>query len=205
VKGYCTNTDKYTAIGDAGIDTKNVPMSIRKKYNGGYRWIHLTLNELIENELISEEEVRASRVIGCFRDPFDRQLSWYFYRKKRRHMAPSVNEFRARFAEGFHEGDINNQIRQCEYLTIGNETVGEYWLYENLDEHLAKFRAEYPPKSKIALPSYKASFRKSLDKEALIDEYYDQTTKDAVLRYYEKDFELYESLKRKYLEIKNES
>lgn len=201
IRGYCGADDAYTQVNDSGIASRNFPQHVYQKYRDGHRFIHLTLNDLLESKLITEDQARSYKVVGCVREPFDRQLSLYFFRRKiAGNAAASPEHFRECFVNGYHEKDLNNRIRQCEYLTIGDETVGEYWLYENLNNHLAAFSEDRKPKQNVALPTYKSRQRTSLDKERLIDEYYDQATKDAVLRYYEKDFELYESLKQKYLD-----
>ena len=194
INAYCDEGDSYTPINDAGIRSQNFSEDLIKKYRLGYRFIHLTLNELIDNEIISEKSVSDKRVIGCLREPLDRQLSLFFFRNRRGDT--SVSTFRDVFKDGTCRGDTNNFILQSDYLKIGDTNVGEFWLYENLNEHLSKFKSDVEPRKSVDLPVYKSSHRKNLDKQNLIDEYYDQATLDAVHRYYEKDFELYESLLR---------
>ena len=194
VQGYCNSKDKYTGIGDAGIKTQNVDQNIVNQYKLGYRFIHLTLNEIIDNGLISQSQISDMKVFGCIREPFDRQLSLYFF-KKRQSKHTSPHEFQNMFRNGYCEGDNNNKILQSEYLTIRNENVGEYWLYDNLNQHLKTFQSQFNAINQISLPQYKSSMRKTLDKNELIEQYYNQSTRDAVMKYYEKDFELYEKLK----------
>lgn len=192
VKNYADENSKYTLINDSGTPNKGIPQRVLTKYIAGYRFIHLTLNEIVSEGIITEQQARTRKVIGVIRDPLDRQLSLYFFLKK----GPGyVNEFREMFSEGCGT-DRNNKILQSDYLKIGNETVGEYWAYPNIDNHLKQFVAEHPIKLKTQLPNYKSSLRKNQDKQQLIDKYYDQKTIDAVRKYYEPDFELYEELSK---------
>lgn len=190
VKGYCDSNDKYTKIGDAGINNHNIPKTVLDKYKKGYRFIHLTLNEIINEDLISEESARSKRIIGCIREPFDRQLSLYFFLNRGKDKA-TPEHFRECFQSGYHATDENNKILQSDYLKIGDESVGEYWAYEYLSDHINTFIEENQPKSLVSLPKYKSHHRSILDKDKLLDEYYDQKTRDAVMKYYDKDFELY--------------
>lgn len=194
IKEYCNKTDTYTGVGDSGITKQNVPDGIISKYRIGYRFIHLTLNELVQNKLITEEKIRNMKVYGVIREPLDRQLSLYFF-KKRSRANYNPDDFRMLFQNGYCESDQNNRILQSEYCKLGTEDVGHYWLYDKLNEALNQFKQIFPPQNDIGVPTYKSSLRQSYNKQDLIDEYYDQKTKDAVLKYYEKDFELYERLR----------
>lgn len=193
VKGYCGTDDIYTGIGDSSVARHNIPDIVYRKYREGYRIIHLTLNEILQNKLIDESFARKCKLIGVLREPFDRQLSLYFFKKKNKRTNPE--EFRKMFRNGYCEGDLNNKILQSDYLKIGDQSVGEWWIYEKLNEHLSEFQKHYPADNNIELPQYKSSFRKTVDKQALIDEYYDDETKQAVAEYYAADIDLYKRLK----------
>lgn len=195
IKGYTDKHDIYTGVGDAGIKSKNVPEKVLNKYREGYRFIHLTLQELVDNNLVSEEKLQDKRCIGVIREPLDRQLSLYFFKRRSRPGSASPAEFREMFSRGFCAGDTNNQFLQTDYLTVNGQNYGEYWLYDDLTSRLNMFIKETPPDRLIDLPTYKSKMRKTLDKEELIEQYYDQKTLDAVKKYYEKDFELYGQLK----------
>jgi len=195
VKGYCdSKNDAYTSIGDSRIQSKNIPQNVINKYRNDYRFIHLTLNEILHNRLIDESYARSCKIIGCLREPLDRQLSLYFF-KKRGKGSPSPKEFREMFCNGYCRDDSNNRILQSQYLKIGDQSVGEWWLYEDLDERLFQFQQQYSAIKNIELPTYKSSFRKEVDKQEQIDYYYDEKTRNVVLDYYAPDVDLYKRLK----------
>ena len=195
VMNYCSSRDDvYTGIGDSRIQSKNIPQNVLNKYRQDYRFIHMTLNEILQNNLVSESYARKCKTIGVLRDPFDRQLSLYFF-KKRRRGDPSPDEFRKMFRNGYCEDDSNNRILQSQYLKIGDQSVGEWWLYEDLNQHLAEFQREHSTGVAIDLPHYKSSFRKTFDKQKQIEYYYDDKTRNAVLDYFGDDVDLYQRLK----------
>lgn len=195
IKSYCGPDDIYTAVGDSGIKTQNIRPQVIEKYKTGYRFIHLTLQEILDNQILTYEELHQKKIIGVLRDPFDRQLSLYFFLMRNNKSGVSPANFREMFSRGFCAGDPNNTIFQSDYLELNNITAGEYWLYENLDAHLSRFIYDNMPKKVITLPHYKAHLRKNLDRDRLIDEYYDIKTKQAVANYFRRDIELYETLK----------
>lgn len=194
INAYCNTNDVYTGIGDAKIPTNNVSSQIIDRYKHSYQFIHLTLNQIIGNKIFPEERIRTHRIIGVIREPLDRQLSLFFFKCRKKGGQATPANFREMFSRGFCSGDVNNEHLQSDYLKIGNQQVGEYWRYNDLQQHLDLFKAQIKPQRAVSLPNYKSSMRKSLDKERLIDEYYDQKTFDSVKRYYEKDFELWEKL-----------
>ena len=193
IRGYCDQNDTYTRVADSGINGNKISEDLRNKYRKHFRIIHLTLNEIIQNKIVDEKFARSCKMIGVLREPLDRQLSLYFF--KTRSASQSPEGFRKMFRNGCCEDDLNNEILQSDYLKIGDQSVGEWWLYENLNERLAEFQSQYQPKKNVELPTYKSSFRKNIDKQKLIDEYYDDETREAVLTYYEADVKLYERLK----------
>lgn len=195
VNGYChSNKDIYTSIGDSKVQNKNIPSSVLHDYRKQHRFIHLTLNEIINNKIITEQYARSCKIIGCLRDPLDRQLSLYFF-KNRGRGNPSPEEFRREFKNGYSLSDENNQIRQCDYLKIGDQSVGEWWLYDDLNTHLEEFQKQYSSSKNVELKTYKSSFRKKVDKQEQIDYYYNEEVKNAVLNYYAEDADLYQRLK----------
>lgn len=190
VKNCCGPNAKFTGIGDARIQSQNINNAIINKYRRQYRFIHLTLQEIVENGVMTDEEARQRETIGVIRHPLDRQLSLYFF--KRRKQETSVSDFRQYMAEGFDKTDGSNHILQSEYLTLNGMTVGQYWPYERLNEYLKFFMARHKIEPKFDLPNFKSNFRKT----ALVDEYYDKGTRRAVEDYFQKDIELYEGLMR---------
>lgn len=192
VKNYCGPNDKYTSIGDSGVKMHNIDPRIQQVYRHQYRFIHLTLNEIISEKVISAEDARSKRIIGVLRDPLDRQLSLYFFlnRGDRRNASPA--DFRRMFKMGHSSTDESNRIKQVDYLKIDDKPVGEWWLYDDLDEHINRFIKEMGVTIRHPMQTYKGQFRPKGD---LIDEYYDKQTRDAVMEYYAEDYELMEKLR----------
>lgn len=190
VKNYCKVSDKWTAIGDAGIKTTNIPDNIIAKHRKQYRFIHLTLNEIIDEGIISADDARSKKIIGVIRNPLERQLSLYFFLNRQNKSNATISHFRSIMEKGFYESDGSNHILQTDYLKIENELVGEFWKYDNLDQYIENFIAEFG-NPMFPVPSYKTNFKpKNTD---LINEYYDSTTRKAVEEYFAKDFEAYEN------------
>jgi hypothetical protein len=82
---------------------------------------------------------------------------------------------------------------QTEYPKLNGEDLGTWWLYENLNTHIQEFRTAKNKPIRNPLKKHKSSWKPK--DSALIDEYYDQATRDAVQRYFEADFEKYNELK----------
>ena len=190
IKNCCNHAqDKWTGGGDASIS----PDSVIKKYRHQYRFIHLTLQELVDENLISEQNALRRTAIGIIRNPFERQLSLFFF-KNRRNNRSTPEQFRKEFKQGYHESDGSNHILQTEYLMLNGRQHGEFWKYENIPVHLDDFVERMNINTKYPLRTYKSQFRARVNKSDDIDLFYDKETKRAVEKYYARDFEVYESL-----------
>lgn len=195
VNNFCDNNDIYTYIGNAGIRATNVDEAVMAKYKKDHRIIHMTLNEIVDENIIGPDFVMESDVIGVMRNPLERQLSLFFFLSKEFKLNnTSVSEFRKQFKNGCHISDPNNKITQADYLKLGDDMVGKFWLYEDIQENLKQFVESRGVKVTEGLKNYKSNYRDRRD-DALIDEYYDDATRKAVESYYEEDFEIYRMLK----------
>lgn len=181
----------WTEVNDAGIPDYKFDPKIQKKYANKYRWIHMTLAELVRHNIIPEEKAATMDNIAIIRDPFQRQLSLYFFLKRGREKTPA--EFRSIMTNGYYATDPNNKILQTEFTKLGGEDLGTWWLYDNLDTHVNEFKADKGIRIKYPMKKHKSTWKPK--DPALIDEYYDQATRDAVQRYFEADFEKYNELK----------
>lgn len=190
VKNYCNVNDKWTTIGDAGIPTSNISKEVIAKYRKQYRFIHLTLNEIIQEGIITEANARSKKIIGVVRNPLERQLSLYFFLNRQKSSQATVSQFRSVMQKGFYQSDGSNHILQTDYLKIGEQSVGEFWKYDKLDDHLEDFISEHG-QPMFPLKSFKSNFKPK--KQDLISEYYDAPTRKAVEEYFAKDFEIYEN------------
>lgn len=185
VNHCCDENDIYTEVNDCGIPSKNVEPELIKKYFNQYRFIHLTLQELHDNGLVSEEEVDRKQIISVLRDPLMRQLSLYFFLKRGR--SKSVDEFRQIFKDGYHKTDTNNAILQTDYAKLNGVDRGTWWIYNKLDKHLEEWCGQNNLPRALKLKNFKGNYTPK--HYELVDEYYDEKTRSAVLKYYEKDFE----------------
>ena len=185
VKNFCAMSDRWTEVNDANIRDHKIDLNVIQKYAYQYRWIHLTLQELRDNGLVTTYDAHNKDVISVLRNPFMRQISLYFFLKRGHPKSPE--EFRHIFREGKHETDTSNCILQTDYSKLDGVDCGTWWLYNNLDNHVKDFCVSRGVDSTMTLPNHKGTWTPK-DRQ-LFDEYYDQKTQDAVQKYYEKDFE----------------
>lgn len=73
IRNFCSKEDIFTEVNDCGIPSHNVPQELIRKYAHKYRFIHLTLQELINNNMLTEEKARSMQNIGVIRNPYERQ------------------------------------------------------------------------------------------------------------------------------------
>lgn len=185
VNNFCEKSDTWTEVNDCGIRDNNIDPILIRKYRHQYRFIHLMLQELVGNKVITTKDVDNKQIISVLRNPHMRQLSLYFFLK--RGQGKSVDEFRHIFREGKHETDTSNSILQVDYAKLDGVDRGTWWSYNKLDQELANFCKEKGIGQGIKLKKFKGGYTpKQIE---LFEQYYDQKTIDAVKKYYEKDFE----------------
>lgn len=192
IQNYCDKSDIYTAVNDSNIKNNNVPSHVLIKHKQFYRFIHLTVQEIIDEGAISKEQAINMQKIAVIRCPLQRQLSLYFFLKRSKPKSPE--EFRELFSEGYHKLDGNSRIKQIDYLKIDGQIAPNtsFWLYDNLTNHLNKFKQEKGISETVALPNHKSKYKPK--DQNLIDIYYDEKTRNAVINYYNEDYLMYESL-----------
>lgn len=191
------SSDLWTEVNDRnGPKMNGVDQRIRKKYRHHSRYIHLTLQELIEEKLISVEDATRMNKIGIIRNPLERQLSLYFWLCRNRKSVHDVNSFRKQFSKGKHESDSNNQFTQVDYLKVNGELCDNtiFWKYDDLEQLVRQFVRSKNPDYKTEIPRHKAEVSPDEDRNKLIDKYYDDETRAAVLDYYSEDFRIYNTL-----------
>ena len=181
IKGSDPSEDRWTELADAGIRHNRIPKQLLHKYAYQYHHTHLTLQEILDSELITESQAREMRKIVVIRDPLHRQLSLYFFLCRNRSKSPE--EFRAMFSQGKCKLDTNNGITQSTYAKLHGEIAPnvDFWKFDDVNKKLSNlqtFKSGYRPK---ALSS-------------LVMEYYDEPTRRAVLDYYREDLDLYLTL-----------
>lgn len=191
VKNCCDENDRYTQIGDSGIKNTNIEDRVIKKHRTQYHFIHMTLQEIVDDEVLDRNELQSKEVFGIIRNPYHRQLSLFFFLPGEK----NPHRFREIFKNGYHETDVSNKILQSDYLKLDDQIVGNAWNYLNINEHLNNFMKEKQIEEKFPLMQYKSN-KKPKDMHALEIEYYDEKTRRAVYEYYEEDFKLLNRCKK---------
>lgn len=195
VKNYCDQSvDQWTTVNDAGIKNNNVPQSLQTKYKVHTRWIHLMLQEVIDNDVITEDKAIQLNKYAVIRDPLERQLSLFFFLMRNRRAVATPQEFRKQFAQGKHESDTNNCNLQSDFMKINGKIYDNtyYWLYDNLNDCISTFTKSIDKPIVWDLQQRKSGIKPKNNN--LINEFYDTATRRAVEEYYAADFELYEKL-----------
>ena len=185
IKNYCSMADKWTEVNDCGIKDHKVDINVINKFRHQYRWIHLTLQELVDNQIVDRYDAYNKDIISVLRNPYMRQISLYFFLRRGKDKSPE--EFRHIFRDGKHESDISNAILQTDYAKLDGKDLGMWWSDNKLGDHLEDFakRRGVTPQSKLENRKGKWTPKD----QSLFEQYYDQKTQDAVRKYYEKDFE----------------
>lgn len=182
----------YTDVVDSGIpgtlDKGMFDFSRHEKF----RYLHLTLTELLDKNIITEEQALSYRCVAVLRDPIDRQKSFYHFYKnwKSKYIDVSIDDYLRLAPNGFFPHEPNSKIPQTDFLSINNTIIGEYWLYENINQSLQTFMSEIGVNIKFPLSSHKSNFRK---KQTEID--FDEHCIDKLKAHFYNDFELYEKMK----------
>ncbi len=196
VRNFCNTNDAYTAVNDCGILTHNVSKQVIRKHNKQTHYIHMTLQELIDDQIITEEKAQSMKKIIVLRNPIHRQISLYFFLCRLKRTNPSPQDFRDKFKNGCHESDSNNAIRQMDYVKINGVQAKniELWDYNNIDQKL--YDMSIGRKINTKLSKHKSDRRPKVDIEELVNEYYDDDTRKAVEIYYEEDIEFLNRIKK---------
>lgn len=185
VRNKCDEaTDKWTSVNDCGIRENNISKDLVRKHSKHYRYIHLTLQEIVDEEVITESQAKSMNKIVVMRNPLHRQLSLFFFLCRNRKEQASPDAFRKAFSNGRHESDTNNIFTQTEYAKLNGQLAEnvEFWKYEDVNHKIGN------------LERRKSGFRPQKNMDDLVAEYYDEATRKAVLDYYAEDMEIYESL-----------
>ena len=180
----------YTEVEDSSIPG-TLPESIVSRYRP-YAFYHFTIEQLISEKVLTEEQAREYYCFALLREPLDRQKSlYYFYKKWKSPKTPaSLDEYKSWAPYGLFE-DPNSRIIQTDLLKIRGELVGEYWLYEDLDVRLNHFMTETLGLECPPLPQHKTDTRK--DKTNEIE--FDADALIPVHNYFYNDFIMYKELK----------
>lgn len=184
----------YTPVEDSKTPgTLNV--NIINKYKLNFKYYHFTIQDLVKENIVTEHQARTYRVISVLREPIDRQKSFfYFYSKwKAKNRPVDLKLYKALAPHGQFIGEPNSGIKQTDLLKLGNGLIGEFWLYENIEDHLEDLIKSLKIDVKVPLQKYKSTFRKNRNNEIE----FDKDSLDQIKSLFEKDFYVYNELKEK--------
>jgi hypothetical protein len=201
----------YTDVDDAEIQgniSEEKLLEIRGSHENyhPFKHLHLNLRQLVEYGIVTEQQVRDYYCFAVLRDPIERQKSFYYFFKKwdrdLRSKPYSLEEYKYMAPFGWFDadkatGEDNSKLLQSDFLKFDNTTHGEYWLYENLTEHIANFMEKIEVPITHKLKNHKSQYR--VDKiDASKEIKFDYESITAIKNYFKNDLNLYTVIKRKY-------
>lgn len=181
----------YGPVEDAKIKG-NIP-HIVNKYRKNFKYYHFTLEELVQENLVTPEQARTYKVISVIREPLDRHKShFYFYsRWKARGRPLTLDVYKSLAPTGHFTNEPNSSMLQSKFCKFEGVDRGSYWLYENLANHVDDLMKELGLTIVHDIPRHKTDFRKNRDNEIVFDDDALGKIKDI----FGPDFELYNRLK----------
>ena len=158
---------------------------------------HMDVQFAIDNK-IAEPTVNFH---GVVRHPLEKLLSLYAHRYRTKEFKVfSVENFRERAKDGVIKTKPWQEQLQSTFLTYNGKEIGTWWLYDHIDTHISDFVKQYDIKVIKPLQRENNSFQQQ-ETKFFINKFYDNKTIAAVEKHYEKDFELYERVKKQYGKI----
>lgn len=149
---------------------------------------HMDVSYMLRNRLVTTD----NRFIAIVRNPLERLLSLYLYRHRQKRYATkiSVDDFRERAKRGFIEDHPWHMQLQSTFL---DGVSGEYLCYDNLNTHVKELSVRYGF-DLDTLPVINKSV-KGVNTNDLVKSFYDDATREAANKYWERDIELYNGVK----------
>jgi hypothetical protein len=181
----------YTPVEDSGIGG-TLSEKVMDKYKLYFAYYHFTLQDLVDNNIITLQQALEYRSIAVIRNPVDRQKSFYYFYKrwKQAGSESSLAQYKAWTPQGFFRGEPNSSILQSSILQYNGEIRGDYWLYPNIGNELSNLMRELNLQTTHPLPNHKNDFRTNRDDEIV----FDKDAVDVLSRHFGADIELYMSL-----------
>jgi len=184
----------YTEIDDTGIPGTLDEAIVNR--NRPFKYFHFSLNDLIREKVITPDIIKNYRCISVLRNPVDRQKSFYYFMKKwwAPNTVATLEEYKSFSPDGYSlRREYNTMLKQTDLLMYEGRLHGEFWLYQNLDEHLMDFMNDIGVAIKHPMPTHKSGFRK--DREAEIQ--FDDQVMNSLRNHFKLDFEVYEKMTNK--------
>lgn len=179
----------YTEVEDSGL-----PGTLDERIVSRYRpyaFYHFSLQQLIAEGIITEEQAHNYYCFALLRNPIDRAKSFYYFYKKWRtpNKPASLKEYKSWTNNGVFDNDANSGIVQTDLLKFKDKMYGTYWLYEDLHIRLPMFMANIGVEIKHELPRHKTDTRKTKKNEIQ----FDNAAKNDIINYFKADWEMYNS------------
>ena len=169
---------------------------------------HYNTRYIIRNNLAP----RNAKFIGVIREPFERQLSAYLFSWKTLFYSgyrplprePNLEHFKEIYQPYNLTRDnrpafwdfMNKMGSEPQSSYIDRGLKHEFWLYENLEEHIESFKKEYSLRSDAFLKKINNNHEdENVTTKSLIDKFYDEELKDIIRKQYADDFKLYNELR----------
>jgi len=184
----------YTEIDDTGIPGTLDEAIVNR--NRPFKYFHFSLNDLIREKVITPDIIKNYRCISVLRNPVDRQKSFYYFMKKwwAPNTVATLEEYKSFSPDGYSlRREYNTMLKQTDLLMYEGRLHGEFWLYQNLDEHVMDFMNDIGVAIKHPMPTHKSGFRK--DREAEIQ--FDDQVMNSLRNHFKLDFEVYEKMTNK--------
>lgn len=108
--------------------------SITEKYLEAHEFKHMTLQQIVNEGIVTEDQANQYDVFCVIRNPIDRQLSSYFHMKRHYfHGDISLEDYRSISKRGSKfQGVPYSGRNQVDYLKLNGNIVGKFWLFENI-------------------------------------------------------------------------
>jgi hypothetical protein len=170
---------------------------------------HQNSRYIIRNKLAPSN----AKFIGVIREPLERQLSAYLFIWNRlfnlnllrgQQTEPSLQHFKKVYEVGRMDDTgrpgfwefMNKTGTESQSSYINRGLNHEFWLYENLEDHIEDFKKEYNIRSDAFLKKINLTREDdTIQTKSLIDKFYDDELKDIMKKQYADDFKLYNELK----------
>jgi hypothetical protein len=156
-----------------------------------YDFYGLGLEDLINEGLVTKEQVEDYTCFCILRDPIERQKSLYYQLKYMRtpQEDPSLTEYKAWTNNGYSMNHPNDTITQYDRLRVNGKIMGQYWLYEYIDYHLKDLFEDKGIRQLSGMPRFKLRYRRDKDFD------FDLGTVNKIRKHFKEDFNLYSRLR----------
>lgn len=140
---------------------------------------------------------KNARFIGVVRHPLEKQISLYMFRVKRGvYSKLSAEHFKSLLENGeLTDSKYWQRQHQHTYLEYDGKPLGEWWLYDKVNEHLKQLMSELGLEEKVPLQELNTT---PGNKKDLIKYFYDEVSLTAAEKAFEKDLKLYDMVKSKW-------